>query len=164
MTTSADWAAMQAIVADELKDLWPNPPEPELARLIGRPLPDAGAPDGAPQFADEDAARIDALFERFGVPLRVRGTPRRTIAEAYDFCALYLGQHVFYRMCDPDFYDYLVKDWPGPWKSYVEAIVAGDLAAAQGLFRELDPLAPGCPYPPGLHAVHAGIGNRDSEA
>ncbi len=164
MTTSADWAAMQAIVADELKDLWPNPPEPELARLIGRPLASPAGADGEAGFADEDAARIDALFERFGVPLRVRGTPRRTLVDAYDFCALYLGQHVFYRMCDPDFYDYLVKDWPGPWKSYVEAIVGKDRAAAERLFRELDPLAPDCPYPPGLHAVHAGIGARGSGA
>ncbi|MEA3096988.1 MAG: hypothetical protein QOF74_1228 [Caballeronia mineralivorans] len=96
--------------------------DPELEALLNKFFPpcDTG-PDGYPDFATEDEQRLNALFERFGLRLRVE---RNTLCDAYQFCSIYMGNLVNGAMRRPDEFEYITRDWPDDWQSYARAIVS----------------------------------------
>lgn len=126
-----------------------SPREPELAAMLEMFFPECevGA-DGYPAFLPDDKEKLNTLFERFGLRLRVEHNTLNVLVEAYQFCTIYMGDFVNRAVRRPDAFEYMTREWPDVWKNYALAIARGKREDAKALATKLMPLAPDCPYPP----------------
>lgn len=97
------------------------------------------------------AAQLEALFERFGVPLKVDDNSLEVLGRAYDVFGVSLAAQVVEVLRHPErnlkrYY----SDWPQDWVDYIEAVANDDAPASRRLAMKVQPLAPECVYPPGV--------------
>jgi hypothetical protein len=103
-------------------------------------------------MADEDRARLERLFKRFGAPLKVEDNSLTVVGHAYDVFGLNLSSHVLARLRSPEDFKTLCTywEWPHDWVAYVEAVALGDPAQARAYALALQPLSPDCAFPSGV--------------
>lgn len=156
--------AAQAIVERELETLRNDP---VLGKYAGKALSpeekaafDVWWPDeafesrhGGTMMKPESEAALETLFERFGVPLKVKENSIATVGHAYDVFGIALSSAI----CDAiemsgqfPIRKYL-DHWPSDWLDYIESVINKDTATARRLANKLQPLAPECQFPPGVH-------------
>jgi hypothetical protein len=107
-------------------------------------------------MAPQEAENIEKLFTMFGVPMLVAENSLEVVGHAYDVFCISLESFVSHKLQFPE--DPLaayLDDWPADWVHYIEAVAREDAVEARRLARELQVLAPGCAYPPGVHISKA---------
>lgn len=133
--------------------------------LVGKPLSErdahtlevwwpecfTSAATGKVVMPAEAAAQLEAMFERFGVPMKVADNSLEVLGRAYDVFGVSLASQVVEVLRRPkeDLRRYYF-DWPQDWVDYIEAVARDDAAEARRLALMVQPLAPDCVYPPGV--------------
>lgn len=101
-------------------------------------------------MAEEDTVQLEKFFRRFGVPMQVAENSLAVISRAYEVFHLTLGAFIDRRLFRPEAFAANPEGWPQPWLDYIDAVVQGDEVTARQLANQLQPLAPECPFPPGV--------------
>ena len=124
---------------------------PEVAELLDQVWPKCSASESAGASMDaDDARRLEALFEMFGVPMKVSENSIKTLSRGHEVFVSRYSRFVKLKLSHPgeDLGRYL-GDWPGLWVDYIEAVAAGDRTRARPLAMRLQPLSLDCKHPPG---------------
>src|SRR5690606_2386339 len=99
------------------------------------------------EFAEDDALQLETLYERFGLPLKVRDNPENVLTQAYLFCSVYFGKFVNTKMRRSAEYKAVTESWPQDWHDYVDAVLSKDLVAAKQLAKKLQVMTADCEFP-----------------
>lgn len=126
----------------------------EIARLLDLWWPDAYKSEytGKAIMSPADSADLEALFELFGVPMRVADNQYEIVKYAYGMFATALSHWVDRKLYHPEHYPNAGDmarsyGWSEDWGAYIEAVAAGDRAQARRLAIKLQPLSPDCEFP-----------------
>lgn len=153
MSTYNDLKGLPESMGEMLnREIGGNPVPAELFAVIRQLWPPTyEGVDGRTIIEDAEAIpRLEAMFELYGVPLKVAGNSVTVLGHAYDvFVAL--STHVLRQLRKPSSFRKINSDWPEEWLCYVEAVAAQDKAEARRLAQKLQPLAPGAELPPRVY-------------
>jgi hypothetical protein len=125
--------------------------DPKVAEILDQVWPDCGvSPSGGVVMNAADARKLEALFEMFGVPMKVSENSIKTLGRGYEVFVTRYSRFVNLRLCNPSAdFRHSLGDWPKLWVDYIEAVAAGDKAGARKLAMRLQPLSMDCKHPPG---------------
>lgn len=127
----------------------------ELAAILDQFWPECSeGVRGNAIMSPDDAARMEQLFELFGVPMKVLENSVQVVGHAYDVFGQALASFVNQKLRHPDEFHRFVHDWPDDWREYIEAVAAQDREAARAFAVKLQPLSPNCIFPPGVRVPH----------
>jgi hypothetical protein len=129
-----------------------NPRDVSLVEILEQVWPDSYccSVSHAVVMAPDDETRLEALFELFGVPLRIADNSLTVLGHAYDVFALGLSRVVNRKLRFPETFETYLEDWSQEWVQYIEAVAYQNLPEARRLASKLQVLAPECRYPPGV--------------
>lgn len=97
--------------------------------------------DGSYKLTMDETIELNTLFEQFGLVARVgdeRFKDLRDLAQFWLRFANHFGQFVGYAHSSPELFKFFIKEWPAPYKQYLEAVMAEDIPMAIKLAAELD--------------------------
>ena len=133
------------------EDMGGVPRDPAFAAILDQFWPECFEDSkGQVVMNRDDAQKLEALFEVFGVPLTVLDNSLVTLLRAYDVFSLGLLRCVNRKLRYPDTFARFYREWPAVWRHYIEAVAARDLPNARRLSRQLQPLSPDCEFPSGI--------------
>lgn len=144
---------------DAYASLGSIPRPPHLVEILDQFWPECYTSEfsGKAIMAPEDAARLEALYRMFGVPMLVADNSLQILSWAYEVFVQGLGLFVNHKLRFPttfgacnSFREYL-PEWPDDWVHYVEAVAAENFSESRRLAKKLNVLAPDCVYPKGTH-------------
>lgn len=98
-----------------------------------------------------DATQLEALFDAFGVPLRIEDLPLAKLQGAYDVLSLGFVEFVKTKLLQPDRFAAKVQGWHDDWVRYVVAVANRNRVQARELAMLLDPLGSDTALPPRLY-------------
>ncbi len=127
------------------------PRDPCVVEVLEQFWPDCfESTHGGVVMSPEDAARLERLFEMFGVPMKVSQHTLKDLGHAYDVFSISLAGFVSYRLRFPDRFRQWLYDWPQDWVDYIDAVAVQDTRKARELASRLKVATAQCQYPPGI--------------
>lgn len=112
---------------------------------------------GCATVEPEDGQKLEALCERFGVPLKLKTSTSEMFRHAYAIFVLCFASAVRHELERPTYLRRIKTYWEPGWVEYIEAVAYGRRDEASKWARELRVL-----YSDGKYPMHSTAGQYDA--